>query len=734
MTPIDSITVRTMCPMNCHPTLCGMLAEVKQGQLVSVKGDPDNPDSQGFLCVRGQASREIIGNPARLLYPLMRESRTEPLRRVSWDQALERIADSIAHAAPQQTAIWPGHGTYATNYGTRINAQVIARFANLHGSQFWNPAMICWGLGAFGLGLTGMLETNTKEDMGQHAQLIILWAANLASQPNTARHLMAAKRRGARVITIDVRHTEAAAKSDDVFLIRPGTDTALALAMMQVICTEQLHDAPFVAQHTLGFGQLVPHLQAYTPAWAEQVTGLAAERIIALARQYAQTKPAMIVLGGSSMHKGGNCWLAGRAIACLPGLTGNVGIAGGGFGPRHGSAAHGRGLADISAVARHAAAATFDATSATTSAPPSSPGVPRQMSALIAALRAGDVHNLLLMGSNMLSSFADSGAVADGLARTKLLVSYDLFLNDTARRFADVVLPGTAWLEELGCKMTHTHLYLMEPALAPEGEVRTLNQVMQGLATRLGLDGFFPWASDEALIDAILDHPCTGHASVASLRSRGGIGELNISHIANPNLQFDTESGKIEFYSAKALALGLPPLPCYRADEHNSHKEPSKDEGEAESQAENQAENQAGSRPVDSRYPLVLTHGRTLAHFHSFYNNGRALPSLAQREKEPQLWIAAPDASARKIEDGAAVRMFNAGGELLARAKVVERMAQGALWVRAGWPGLNRLTDAQAVLPDQAVDIFAFPAGQSSFTARVEVERVEVAKESTKPV
>src|SRR5438094_9693668 len=98
--------------------------------------------------------------------------------------------------------------------------------------------MICWGLGAFGLGLTGLLEPNTKEDMGGHANLIVLWGANLASQPNTARHLAAARRRGAGVVTIDVRATEAAAQSDDTLLIRPGSDAALALAMMHVIVAE----------------------------------------------------------------------------------------------------------------------------------------------------------------------------------------------------------------------------------------------------------------------------------------------------------------------------------------------------------------------------------------------------------------------------------------------------------------------------------------------------------------
>ena len=681
MTPSASTVVRTMCPMNCHPTLCGMLAEVQDGHLIGVKGDDDNPDSRGFLCIRGQASREVFDNPARLLHPLVRDSRSDAFRQATWDEALDRIADSIAASPPAATAIWPGHGTFTTNYGTRISAQLMMRFANFHGSQFWNPTMICWGLGAFGLGLTGMLETNTKEDMGAHSQLIVLWAANLASQPNTARHLMAAKRRGAHIVTIDVRHTEAAAKSDDVLLIRPGTDTALALALMHVICREQLHDAAFVAQHTVGFDALAEHLQACTPAWAADVTGIAADRIVALARRYAQTRPAMIVLGGSSMHKGGNGWEAGRAIACLPGLTGNVGIAGGGFGPRHGSGAHGRGLGDITEPGRRL------------------PGtaLPNQMSAVTTAMQGGSIHNLLLMGSNMLSSFADAHAVADGLARTRLVVSYDLFLNDTAWRFADVVLPSTAWLEELGCKATHTHLYLMAPALAPAGQTRPLHWLFKELAQRLQLEGFFPWATDEALVNAVLDHPSTGHATVESLRRSAGIGELRVSHIANPKLDFDTPSRKIEFHSAKAEALGLPALPTFT---------PPSDAGDSNA----------------SSYPLQLTQGRTLTHFHAFYNNGRELPTLARREQEPQLWLAPADAAARQLADGAAIRVFNQRGSMSARAHVTERMPPGTVWVRDGWAELNQLTGSQAVLPDHAVDAFAFSAGQSRFDARVEVQ------------
>ena len=262
--------------MNCHPTLCGMRVEVDDGRVVSVAGDPDNPDSRGFLCIRGQASREIFGNPKRLLHPLVRARRSDEFRRASWDEALDLIAGRMRAVGPAAVGAWSGHGLFTTNYGTRVNSHLLRRFANLYGCQWWHPTIICWGLGAFGLGLTGPLETNTKEDMGAHADMILLWGANLASQPNTGRHLAAAKRRGAWIATIDVRETEAATQSDEVFLIRPGTDAALALGLMHVIVGERLHDRDFVARHTEGFDALAAHLATHTPAWAAEVTGIEA--------------------------------------------------------------------------------------------------------------------------------------------------------------------------------------------------------------------------------------------------------------------------------------------------------------------------------------------------------------------------------------------------------------------------------------------------------------------------
>jgi anaerobic selenocysteine-containing dehydrogenase len=271
-------------------------------------------------------------------------------------------------------------------------------------------------------------------------------------------------------------------------------------------------------------------------------------------------------------------------------------------------------------------------------------------------------------------------------------------MNDTARRFADVVLPSTCWLEELGCKVTNTHLYLMERALPAPGETRPLHWILNQLAGRLGLEDFYPWDSEEAVIDAILDHPYTGHATVESLRARSGMLDLGVSHVAYPSHEFTTPSGKVEFFSARAEELGLPALPPHEPAHEPSHQVAS-----------------------NSDYPLALCHGRTLSHFHAFYDHGRALPTLARQDPEPRLWISPADAKARKLTDGANIRIHNERGEFAAKAQVTDNISEGVVWIRDGWEGLNSLTEGRPVLPDAAVNLFHFSAGQATFDTRVEV-------------
>jgi anaerobic selenocysteine-containing dehydrogenase len=273
-----------------------------------------------------------------------------------------------------------------------------------------------------------------------------------------------------------------------------------------------------------------------------------------------------------------------------------------------------------------------------------------------------------------------------------MVVCVDLFMNETARRFADVVLPGTAWLEEIGFKVTNTHLYLMEPALESEGETRPIYEILRSLATSLELADFFPWGSVEELLDGILGHPTTGHATVASLRAAEGFLPLRAPAVAYADRKFDSPSGKIEFYSSQAERLELPPLPVHTVDKA-------------------------------SPYPLALSFGRTLTHFHAFYDEGRALPSLAKHNAAPQLWISRLDADARQLCNGDAIKIFNERGEFAARAMITDDVPPGVVWIRDGWVGLNHLTSGDAVLAGDALSLFPFSVGQSNYGAQVEVAR-----------
>ena len=672
--------ITTMCPMNCLPTQCGMTVEVEGNKLLSLKGDRHNPDSRGFLCIRGQATQEIFENPKRLLRPLRRagergEDRWEPC---SWDEAYAMMVDAIAQTQPERVGLWRGHGAGTT--GPTGNT-LISRFGLLGGFQQWVSAIVCWAMGGYGLGLTGTLKTNTKEDMASNSRTILLWGATLASQPDLAPHLVEARKRGASVLQIDTRRTEASRHADEVFLLPPGTDAALALALAHVIVQEGLHDQEFIANYTLGFAPFVTHVQQYTPEWASTITGIEPERIRNLARRYATQTPAVIVLGGSSMFKHQHGWEPGRAISCLPALTGQFGIAGGGLGQRHGASAESIGYADVLAdVPRKMSAEAV---------------IPSHMTTMTEALTNGQLDVLLLLGSNMLSAFADSNELARGLAQVKLIVSYDLFMNATARRCADLVLPATAWLEDIGLKQTATHIYLMERALTPAGECRSLITLLRELAHRLNVANVFPWQDEEDYLNAFLVSQQTeaGEPLTAEvLRQHGGYWQKNgLSHIAYQEHNFPTPSKKVEFWSERARLAGLPPLPSYTASEGNA-------------------------------YPLRFCQGRTLTAFHSFFDEGQALPTLAKANTGPQLWIHPQDAQKRHIVKGAPIVISNQHGQFEATAYVTDDILPGVVWMRDGWLGVNRLTSGAPIVPLTAHDIVpGIPGGQAAYDAWVEV-------------
>jgi anaerobic selenocysteine-containing dehydrogenase len=165
---------------------------------------------------------------------------------------------------------------------------------------------------------------------------------------------------------------------------------------------------------------------------------------------------------------------------------------------------------------------------------------------------------------------------------------------------------------------------------------------------------------------------------------------LNVSHVAHTDHQYATPSGKVEFYSERAAAAGVPALPSYVPR-------------------------------AAARLPLELRMGRSINHFHAFYDSGRALPALVRRDKRPTLWISLQDAAARRIADGDAINMHNTRSRFAANASVTDKVPSGTVWIHDGWPGLNDLTSGAACVPDAATQIFPFSVGQAAYDAYVEV-------------
>ena len=317
--------VHTFCTM-CGPSMgCGLNCYVKDGKLVRVEGMKEAPNSQGKLCTRAYASMQWLYSPQRLKYPLRRvgEKGEGKFERISWDMALDTIAEKLTKQkneyGPESLAIL---SPQRRNY-----SEYIHRFLAVHGSPNYGHSGICHKQRAFSFAYTlGSFPLNPEYDK---TDLLIIWGANPpCSSINGMPSLKKARENGAKIVVIKPQKQSDAAMADIWVPIRPGTDGALALAMLHVIVNEQLYDREFVEKWCYGFERLVPHIQQYTPEWAESVTEIPRDQIIGLARMYATAKSACISAGNAfdQMIDSSN---AVRSVAILIAITGNLDRAGG---------------------------------------------------------------------------------------------------------------------------------------------------------------------------------------------------------------------------------------------------------------------------------------------------------------------------------------------------------------------------------------------------------------------
>ncbi|MCC7252145.1 MAG: molybdopterin-dependent oxidoreductase [Hyphomicrobium sp.] len=675
--------VRGACPQDC-PDTCAFLYHVEDGKLVEVTGDPNHPMTRGGLCVKLKNFAEHHYHPDRLLYPLQRvgPKGSGQFERISWDRALERIRSEwtkiIDRYGPQ--AIMPH--AYLGHQGTINGLTSGDAFFNRLGSTVAEKTYCESGSSTAWLmtvGPTGGLDVESLA----YSKYIIVWGMNMV---NTNLHawpfILEARSKGAKVVVIDPIRTRTAKQADWHIPIRPGTDGALALGMMYVMmCEDDLVDHDYIEKYTLGFEDLKARAAEFPPERVEAITGIAAEDIRKLAREYATTQPSAIRQGVAVERSpgGGD---AIRLITMLPALTGAWRHVGGG----------------TIEMPIWEFPFNFDFMCRPDWIRPGTRVVNELElgAALTGELKLDPpIKSLFVYNSNPVSQAPNASKIVEGLKREDLfMVTSELFITDTAK-YSDIILPAAMQAEVYDLMVTWGHLYasLNQPAIPPPGECVSNAELFRRLAKVMGFnDPHFSLSDEEMVVRSYnWDAPAFEGITIEKLEERGWM-RLNVGTPSErvPHAQggFKTPSGKCEFKSSLA-EKGNFVAEVWRS-------------GYAEMQPGGYVDPvpnfiPPGESPVDNpahalRYPLNLISPKPHAFLNTQYGNE---PMQQKRQGEQLILINPKDASARGINPGSYVKVYNERGAFEAKAQFSDDVMAGMLMTNVGhWPGHNRTGSA----------------------------------------
>jgi anaerobic selenocysteine-containing dehydrogenase len=645
--------VRGACPHDC-PDTCATITTVERGRATRITGDPDHPFTSGFLCAKVNRYLERTYHKDRLLHPMRRVGKkgSGSFARVSWDEAISEIAErlsAITGSPDGPQSILPY--SYAGTMGLVQAQSMDRRFFHLLGASKLDRT-ICSMAGTVGMRMTVGANMGADAEGIPESDLVLLWGTNsLTSNPHLWPFVLQARKNGARIIGIDPIRTRTMEQCDEWLPIRPGTDAALALAMMHVIFDEGLEDRDYIDRYTLGADQLRERVRSYAPEHVASITGLAAERIRDLAREFGRARAAFIRVNyGLQRHYGGG--MAVRTIACLPAVTGHWRRAGGGI--------------------QLSTSGTFRYNNAALERPDLSPPVRTiNMIRLGEALTKPDagvggpsVRALVVYNSNPAAVAPDRNAVVRGLMREDLFtVVLEHFQTDTAD-YADIVLPATTQLEHWDIHFAYGHVYstLNQPAIDPLGESKPNSEIFRLIAKRMGMTHPVLADDDITLIRTALDSPHERMQGVTfeALREHGWM-RLNVPRPFVPYAEghFPTPSGKVEFYSDRLAGMGIDPLPTYTPPLELPETAPE----------------------LAARFPLVLISSPR----HYFLNTTFVNIESLRKNAEPECVLHVSDAERRGISEGARVVVSNDRGEFTAIARIGEQVREGVVWAPSIW-------------------------------------------------
>ncbi len=691
-------TIHTACPHDC-PDACAVLVTIDDGRATRVEGDPEHPVTRGFLCAKVAKYLDRVYSPDRVLYPMRRVAAKgthgdQAWRRISWNEALDAIASRLkgvsAEFGPESVLPY----SYGGNCGVLNGGSMDRRFFYRLGASQLHRSICSEAGGQAMISIYGR-KLGTEPEQFRDSKYIIAWGANIhGNNIHLWPFIEEARRKGAKLIVIDPYRTRTARVADWHLPINPGTDVALALGMMHIIVREGWHDSDYIARYAEGFDELQKRLPEYTPERVAKWTGIAAEDIERLAREYAKTRPAVIRLnyGIQRVQNGG---AAVRAVCMLPVITGSWKEIGGGLQlSTSGGFQLNRAALEMpelmlkSPLKREARTVNMV-----------------ELGKALTELDGPPIMALVVYNSNPAAVCPEQHLVKRGLMRDDLFtVVHEQFFTDTTD-YADILLPATTFLEHKDLVSAYGHYYLQvsHEAMAPLGECKSNVDFFRELALRMGFDDACFHDSVDIMIDTALSSGAPQLASISRERLEADpYVRLNLNGDGNGKAWLPFEHGfvtsnrKARLYDESLIALGMDPVANFVAPEESRHT------------------------AAAQRYPLELLARKADNFLNSTFVN---LPTHQKMEPyRDDLEISSEDARVRGIADGDRVRIFNDRGEVFLRARVNGAVSAGVVGARLGWAKLAEEGNNINVLTSARLTDLG--GGATFYSTLVEVERV----------
>ena len=634
---------------------CGLLAKVEKGRVVKLEGNPDHPHSNGKLCPRGQSGVMTAYDPDRVLTPMIRVGkRGEGLfRKASWEEALDLVAKNMLDIKQK-------YGAEAMIFSSTHNLSQV-QFENLL-NAFGSPNYGTQRSLCFNAMIVSNLMTYGMEEPARRydtLKYILLTGRNLMEAISTSETLALSRAidRGAKVVTLDPRFTKTAAKSAEWLPIRPGTDLAFHLALLNTIIGEGLYNARFVSSFTNGFEKLVGPISRYTPEWAFAITGIPVETIRRIAHEFAAAAPHALAHNGWRTSNFVNSFQTERAIAILNAIVGNWNTA---MLPASGEESGVLGAPSQPPYPR-VSAQRLDGVPWKYPYVPLKIGVFQEMREAVLSGTPYQAHGWFIARQNPAQSLPDRGRTLQAFGKMDFMVTIDILMNDTSW-YSDVVLPEASYLERYDpLNIVGEKAYIRQPVIEAQGEGKSALWIYKELGSRLGLSDYFQYRDEEDYLNQQL---APLGVSLSDVRQKGYV-DLPETGIELDEPTWSTPSGKIEIFSGTLDKGGFPGVPEW--------EEP----------------------PAPKADEFYLLTGKVAQYTQMGTQNNQLLHKYAD---EPRLWMNAQTARSRSLADGDEVEVTSPAGKIHIKLLSTQAIRPDCVYLTPGLGHLSKgLTTAYGV-------------------------------------